>query len=81
MCIDYRVLNKLSIKNVYLLPLISEMLDKLKHAKYITKINLDRIYHQIQIKLEDIPTGFNYQLRHYELIVMIFGLTNTSTMF
>jgi hypothetical protein len=59
-CVDYQALNKLSIKNVYPLPLISEMLDKLKKAKYFTKINLDEAYHQIRISLEDIPkTGFN----------------------
>jgi Reverse transcriptase (RNA-dependent DNA polymerase) len=83
MCIDYRMLNKLSVKNVYLLSLISEMmLDKFKHAKYFTKINLDGTYHQIRIKLEDISkTGFNCQLGHYKLIVMTFGLTNVPVTF
>jgi Reverse transcriptase (RNA-dependent DNA polymerase) len=82
MCVDYRALNKLLIKNVYPLPLISEMLDKLKKTKYFTKIDLDGAYHQIHISLEDIPkTDFNCQLGHYKLLVMMFGLTNTPATF
>jgi Reverse transcriptase (RNA-dependent DNA polymerase) len=82
LCIDYRMLNKLLVKNVYSLFLISKMLDKLKRAKFFTKIDLDGVYHQIRINPNDIPkTAFNCQLGHYEFIVMTFGLTNTSVTF
>jgi Reverse transcriptase (RNA-dependent DNA polymerase) len=82
MCIDYRIMNKLSVKNVYLLSFISKMLNKLKYAKYFTKIKLNSTYHQIRINSEDIlKTGFYCQLGHYELIVMTFGLTNVLATF
>jgi Reverse transcriptase (RNA-dependent DNA polymerase) len=80
--IDYRTLNKLSVKNVYLLFLISKMLDKLKRAKFFTKINLDRVYHQIRINSHNIlKTVFNCQLGHYKFMVMTFGLINAPTTF
>jgi hypothetical protein len=75
LCIDYRVLNKLSIKNVYLLLLISKMFNKLKRAKFFTKIDLDGTYHQIRINPNDIlKMTFNYQLNHYEFMVMHLAL-------
>jgi hypothetical protein len=55
LCIDYRVLKKLSVKNVYSLFLISEMFNKLKTAKFFTKIDLDEAYHQIRINSNNIP--------------------------
>jgi Reverse transcriptase (RNA-dependent DNA polymerase) len=81
LCIDYRTLNKLLVKNIYPLSL-SEMLDKLKQTKFFTKIDLNRAYHQIRINSNNIcKTAFNYQLGYYEFIVMIFSLTNTPATF
>jgi hypothetical protein len=82
MCVDYRRLNKLTIKDVYPLPLINTMIDKLKKAQYFTKIDLDGAYHQIRVKLEDIPkTAFNCELGHYEFTVMTFGFSNAPATF
>jgi hypothetical protein len=62
--------------------LISKMLDKLKQAKFFTKINLNRTYYQIRINPSNIPnTVFNCQLRYYEFIVMTFKLTNAPVIF
>jgi hypothetical protein len=82
MCVDYQRLNKLTIKDVYPLPLINTMIDKLKKAQYFTKIDLDGVYHQIRVKPEDIPkTAFNCELGHYEFTVMTFGFSNTPATF
>jgi hypothetical protein len=82
LCIDYRALNKSTIKNIYPLPLISELLDKLQNAKYFTKIDLDGAYHQIRLNSADIPkTAFNCQLGHFEMLVMTFGFTNAPATF
>jgi hypothetical protein len=76
------VLNKATIKNVYPLPLISELLDKLQNAKYFTKIDLDEAYHQVRMNPTDIPkTGFNCQLGHFEMLVMTFDFTNAPATF
>jgi hypothetical protein len=67
---------------VYPLPLITELIDKLKRAKLFTKIDLDGAYHQIQIKPENhSKSGFNCQLGHFEFTVMTFGFTNAPAMF
>jgi hypothetical protein len=80
--INYRALNKSTIKNVYPLPLISELLDKLQNAKYFTKIDLDGTYYQIHLSPVDIPkTAFNCQLGHFEMLVMTFGFTNAPATF
>jgi len=55
MCIDYRALNKITVKNQYPLPRINEILDRLLHAKIFTKLDLRTRYHQVRIKEEDIP--------------------------
>ena len=82
LCIDYRRLNKLTIKDVYPLPLIASMIDKLKQAQYFTKIDLDGAYHQVRVKESDIPkTGFNCELGHFEFKVMTFGFTNAPATF
>jgi hypothetical protein len=82
MCVNYRKLNKLTIKDVYPLPLINTMIDKLKKAQYFTKIDLDGAYHQIRVKPEDIPkTVFNCELGHYEFTVMTFGFSNAPATF
>src|SRR5204863_7144021 len=67
LCIDYRALNKVTVKNRYLLPRIEELMDRLAGAKYFSKIDLYSGYHQIRIKKEDVPkTAFRTRYGHYE---------------
>ena len=82
MCIDYRALNKATIKNAYPLPRIDDIFDQLRHAKYSTKIDLCSGYHQIRLDTASRPlTAFRTKYGFYEFTVVPFGLTNAAAVF
>jgi hypothetical protein len=82
LCVDYRGLNKVTVKNRHPLPLITESLDRLASARYYTKLDVKEAYHRIRIhEGDEWKTAFRTRYGHFECTVMPFGLTNAPAQF
>ena len=77
LCIDYRALNYITVKDVYPIPRIDEIIDKFAKSKYFSKIDLQQGYHQIRLHPDDIKkTAFQTKFGSFHFLVMPFGLCN-----
>ena len=82
LCIDYKQLNRVKIKNRYPLPRIDDFFDQLRGARVYSKIDLRTGYHQLRVRETDIPkTLFRTHYGHFEFTMMLFGLTNAPAAF
>lgn len=82
LCVDYKKLNKVTIKNKHPLPRINDLIDQLVGVCMFNKINLRSGYHQIHVKLDDVlNTAFKTRYGHYEYTLILFGVSNALGVF